>query len=78
RTKRLVKSVRRFLIDPLGVVRYLRFPAVFITVLLAAIAFGSLYVVNIAIQQKFTRDPYNYGQLLLGLLYIPSGAGYIV
>ncbi|KAI8672711.1 MFS domain-containing protein [Fusarium sp. Ph1] len=78
RTKRLAKSVRRFLIDPLGVVGYLRFPAVFITVLLAAIAFGSLYVVNIAIQQKFTRDPYNYGQLLLGLLYIPSGAGYVV
>ncbi|KAF5023973.1 hypothetical protein F66182_3959 [Fusarium sp. NRRL 66182] len=78
KTKRIAKSARRFLIDPLGVVLYLRFPAVFITVLLAAIAFGSLYIVNIAIQSKFSRDPYSFGQLSIGLMYIPSGLGYIV
>ncbi|KAM5352486.1 hypothetical protein ACJ41O_005209 [Fusarium nematophilum] len=77
KTKRLAKSARRFLVDPLGVVLFLRFPAVFITVLIAAVAFGSLYIVNIAVQQKFSRDPYNYGQLVIGLLYIPSGMGYV-
>ncbi|KAI1056876.1 hypothetical protein LB507_002544 [Fusarium sp. FIESC RH6] len=78
KTKNLAKSARRFIIDPLGVLLYLRFPPVLITVLLAAIAFGSLYVVNIAIQQKFSREPYNFGQLSIGLMYIPSGLGYIV
>ncbi|KAH7192648.1 major facilitator superfamily domain-containing protein [Fusarium flagelliforme] len=78
KTKNLAKSMRRFIIDPLGVLLYLRFPPVLITVLLAAIAFGSLYVVNIAIQQKFSREPYNFGQLSIGLMYIPSGLGYIV
>jgi hypothetical protein len=78
KTKRLAKATRRYLIDPLGVLLYLRFPPVLITVLLAAIAFGSLYVVNIAIQQKFSHDPYNFGQLSIGLMYIPSGLGYIV
>ncbi|RKL48630.1 hypothetical protein BFJ72_g1529 [Fusarium proliferatum] len=77
KTKNFAKSARHFLIDPLGVLLYLRFPPVLITVLLAAIAFGSLYVVNIAIQQKFSRDPYNFGQLSIGLMYIPSGLGYI-
>ncbi|KAJ4265655.1 hypothetical protein NW762_004949 [Fusarium torreyae] len=77
KTKRLTKAARRFIIDPLGSLLYLRFPPVFITVLLAAIAFGSLYIVNIAIQQKFSRDPYNFGQLSIGLMYIPSGLGYI-
>ncbi|KPM34309.1 hypothetical protein AK830_g12265 [Neonectria ditissima] len=76
KTKRLTKSLRRYLIDPLAVILYLRYPPVLITVMIAAIAFGSLYIVNIAIQQKFTKDPYNYGQLILGLLYIPSGLGY--
>ncbi|KAM0254102.1 hypothetical protein ACHAP5_000088 [Fusarium lateritium] len=78
KTKRLAKATQRYLIDPLGVLLYLRFPPVLITVLLAAIAFGSLYVVNIAIQQKFSREPYNFGQLSIGLMYIPSGIGYIV
>ncbi|KAM0398127.1 hypothetical protein HYE67_010900 [Fusarium culmorum] len=78
KTRNFAKSVRRFLIDPLGVLLYLRFPPVLITVLLAAIAFGSLYVVNIAIQQKFSREPYNFGQLSIGLMYIPGGLGYIV
>ncbi|RBR17298.1 uncharacterized protein FIESC28_06534 [Fusarium coffeatum] len=78
KTKNLAKSARRFIVDPLGVLLYLRFPPVLITVLLAAIAFGSLYVVNIAIQQKFSREPYNFGQLSIGLMYIPSGLGYIV
>ncbi|KAF4974756.1 hypothetical protein FZEAL_8373 [Fusarium zealandicum] len=78
KTQRLAKATRRFIIDPLGVVLFLRFPPVSITVVIAAIAFGSLYVANIAIQQKFSQDPYNYGQLIIGLLYIPSGAGYVV
>ncbi|KAH6899832.1 major facilitator superfamily domain-containing protein [Thelonectria olida] len=77
KTKRFSRSLRRFLIDPLGVILYLRYPPVLITVGIAAIAFGSLYVVNIGIQQKFSRPPYNYSQLILGLLYIPSGLGYI-
>lgn len=77
KTKRLTKSLRRFLIDPLAVILYLRYPPVLITVGVAAIAFGSLYIVNIGIQQKFSRPPYNYSQLILGLLYIPSGLGYI-
>lgn len=49
-----------------------------ITVFMAAIAFGALFVVNISIQQKFSAPPYNYQQLIVGLLYIPSGLGYMV
>ncbi|KAH7149370.1 major facilitator superfamily domain-containing protein [Dactylonectria estremocensis] len=78
KTKRFTNSLRRYLIDPLGVILYLRYPPVLITVMIAAIAFGSLYVANIAIQQKFSRPPYNYGELIIGLLYIPSGLGYIM
>lgn len=78
KTKRFTKSLKRFLIDPLGVLLFLRFPPVLITVMLAAIAFGALFVSNIAIQQKFSQPPYNYGQLVIGVLYVPSGLGYFV
>ncbi|KAH6986023.1 major facilitator superfamily domain-containing protein [Ilyonectria sp. MPI-CAGE-AT-0026] len=78
KTKRYTKSLRRYLIDPLGVILYLRYPPVLITVMIAAIAFGSLYIANIAIQQKFSKPPYNYREIIIGLLYIPSGLGYFM
>ena len=77
-TKKMAKILKRFLIDPLSVILLLRFPAVTITVLVAAIAFGALFVANIAIQSGFTAAPYGYSQLIVGLLYIPPGLGYIL
>lgn len=77
-TKRVAAILKRFLIDPLSVILFLRFPPVAITVLVAAIAFGALFVANIAIQQKFSLPPYGYSQLIVGLLYGPPGLGYII
>lgn len=76
-TRKFAAGLRRFLVDPLRVLLFLRFPAVAITVLVAAIAFGALFVANIAIQRGFSHEPYGYGQLVVGLLYIPPGLGYI-
>lgn len=77
-TKRFVRGINRFIFAPLKVLLFLRFPPVLITVILAAFAFGSLFVMNITIQQQFAKPPYSYPQLIVGLLYIPSGLGYIV
>ncbi|XWW92096.1 hypothetical protein V2A60_000018 [Cordyceps javanica] len=77
-TKRFAGSVNRFILAPLKVLLFLRFPPVLITVVLAAFAFGSLFVMNITVQQLFARPPYSYPELTVGLLYIPSGLGYIV
>ena len=64
--------------DPLKIILYLRFPAVFLTVAYASITFGSLYVLNVSIQDAFGRDPYNFSTLIVGLLYIPNSLGYIL
>lgn len=77
-TKKFAGGVKRFIFDPLRVILFLRFPPVLITVTLAAFAFGSLFVMNITVQQQFAKPPYSYPQLTVGLLYIPSGLGYIV
>ncbi|KAJ3498643.1 hypothetical protein NLG97_g958 [Lecanicillium saksenae] len=77
-TKKFASGVNRFIFSPLKVLLFLRFPPVLITVILAAFAFGSLFIMNISVQQEFAKPPYSYPQLTVGLLYIPSGLGYIV
>jgi multidrug resistance protein len=74
--QRLGASVKRYLLDPLKVLLLLRFPAVTITVLVAAFAFAALFIANVALQQSFSAPPYSYRQLIVGLLYIPPGLGY--
>ena len=78
KTKRVAKIFKRCIIDPISVLAYLRFPAVLITVYLASIAFGSLYVLNISIQQTFSEPPYGFSVIILGLLYIPNSLGYLL
>ncbi|KAK8135842.1 major facilitator superfamily transporter [Apiospora sp. TS-2023a] len=78
RTKRLAKSLKRFFIDPLQVVTYLRFPAVAITVYYASITFGALYVLNVSVQSAFSEPPYGYSSIIVGLLYLPGSLGYFM
>ncbi|PBP16005.1 major facilitator superfamily transporter multidrug resistance [Diplocarpon rosae] len=77
KTKKTASIFKRCFIDPLSVILYLRFPAVALTVYLASVTFGSLYVLNISIQQTFSEAPYDFSVVLLGLLYIPSSLGYV-
>jgi multidrug resistance protein len=78
KTKTVAAIFKRCFIDPLSVLAYLRFPAVLLSVFLASITFGSLYVLNISIQQTFSESPYNFSVIILGLLYIPPSIGYIL
>ena len=78
KTKRWAASAKRFFIDPLSVLLYLRFPPVLLTVYYASITFGSLYVLNISVQQTFSEKPYNFSVIIVGLLYIPCSLGYVV
>jgi hypothetical protein len=42
----------------------------------AAITFGSLYFLNISIELSFSRAPYRFSTLIVGLCYIPNSVGY--
>ena len=77
KTKNAAKIFKRCIIDPLSVLAYLRFPAVFITVYLASITFGCLFVLNISIQKTFSESPYDFKVIIVGLLYIPNSLGYL-
>ena len=77
-TKKWTKVARMFFLDPLKIILYLRFPAVLLTVYYASVTFGSLYILNVSIQQTFENPPYNFSTLIVGLLYIPNSVGYIL
>lgn len=78
KTKRAAVIFKRCIIEPLSVILYLRFPAVLLTVYLASITFGSLYFLNISVQQTFSTSPYNFSVIIIGLLYIPNSLGYVI
>lgn len=78
KTKTTVKWLKRFFLDPLKIILYLRFPAVAITVYYAAITFGSLYLLNISLETTFSKPPYNFTTIEIGLTYIPNSIGYIL
>ncbi|KAL9114138.1 MAG: hypothetical protein Q9227_001910 [Pyrenula ochraceoflavens] len=78
KTVKLATITKMILVDPLKTVLYLRFPPVFLTVYYASITFGSLYVLNISVQDTFHRAPYNFPDLIVGLLYIPASLGYFL
>lgn len=78
KTKKYTAMARRFFLDPLRIILYLRFPAVAISVFYASITFCSLYVLNISVQQTFSTAPYNYSTIIVGLLYIPNSLGYFL
>jgi hypothetical protein len=78
KTKKYTRMARMVFLDPLKIVLWLRFPAVVLTVYYAAVTFGSLYVLNVSIQDTFGKAPYNFSTLILGLLYIPNSLGYVL
>lgn len=78
KSKRYVSVLRRWFVDPLTIVLNLRIPAVALVVYYASITFGSLYVLNISVQQTFDSEPYKFSTIIVGLLYIPNSLGYFL
>ncbi len=69
-------SVKHFLVDPLRVLAYLRFPPIALTVGLGAVTFGAVFVLNICIEAVFSTPPYSFSEVIVGLLYLPSSMGF--
>jgi multidrug resistance protein len=78
KTKKSVIFLKRCFLDPLKIILLLRYPAVSVTVYYSAITFGSLYFLNISVESTFSRPPYKFSTLIVGLLYIPNSLGYIL
>lgn len=77
-TAKWLKMLKIIFIDPLKIVLYLQYIPVLLSVYYASIAFGSLYVLNISVEDTFSKAPYRFSTIIVGLLYIPNSLGYFV
>ncbi|KAH8701892.1 putative MFS multidrug resistance transporter [Talaromyces proteolyticus] len=77
-TAKWLKILKMIFLDPLAIILYLRYFPIALTIYYAAITFGSLYILNISVQQTFEAAPYNFSTLIVGLLYIPNSLGYMI
>ncbi|KAI4195041.1 MAG: hypothetical protein LQ348_002530 [Seirophora lacunosa] len=77
-SRKWTKMLKRWFIDPLRIIFYLRFPAVSITVYYASITFAILYMLNISLQDTFSKPPYSFSTIQVGLVYIPNSLGYLL
>lgn len=78
KTTRIVNGLQRYLLDPLKIILYLRFPAVAVTVFYASITFGTLYLLNISLETTFSSPPYSYATIIVGLTYLPGSLGFFL
>lgn len=76
-TRKVGNIMVRFL-EPFKVLALLQHPPVLLSVFSAAIAFGSLYLINISIEIDFSSPPYNFNTLEVGLLYLAPTLGYAI
>ncbi|KAG0634808.1 major facilitator superfamily domain-containing protein [Tuber brumale] len=77
KSKQWVEIAKIILVDPLKSLLYLRFPPVLLTVIYAGVTFAALYILNVSLQAAYSREPYRFSPLTVGLLFIPSSLGYV-
>lgn len=78
KTKSVFTHLNQIFVQPLTILSWLRFPPVLLSVYYASITFGALYILNISVQATFSAQPYEFSTLIVGLLYIPNSAGYLL
>lgn len=66
------------LIKPLHSLVLLTYPPVILVISHSAICFAAIYFFNISISYEYSRAPYNFSTLIVGLLYIPNSVTYIM
>ena len=74
--KRVAWVLHRTCVEPFGVLAYLRFPAVALTVFYACVTFATLYILNISVEATFQAPPYDFTALEVGLAYLANSSGY--
>ncbi|CAI4055232.1 hypothetical protein SKDZ_02G1460 [Saccharomyces kudriavzevii ZP591] len=65
-----------YFIKPLKSLYFLQYPPVALAITFSAISFSTVYFVNMTVEYKYSRPPYNFKPLYIGLLYIPNSVTY--
>lgn len=64
-------------VRPLHSTLLLKHPPVILVILFSGISFALIYFFNLAISYEYSRSPYNFSQIIVGLMYIPNSVTYL-
>lgn len=63
---------------PLKAFVFLEYPPISVSIAYSAPCFAALYVLNMSLTYCYSRPPYNFGPMLVGLVYIPNSVAYFI
>ncbi|KAI5963023.1 uncharacterized protein KGF55_002815 [Candida pseudojiufengensis] len=65
------------IIRPLHSTILLKHPPVILVIMYSGISFAVIYFFNMTISYQYARSPYNFSQIIVGLMYIPNSVTYL-
>lgn len=65
-------------IRPLHSLVLLLYPPVLLMICYSGICFAVIYFFNLTISNLYSTDPYNFSEIIVGLLYIPNSITYVL
>lgn len=74
----LKRYTKIYLYGPLKAFTFMRYPPVFLSIAYSAPCFAALYVQNMTLTYMYSRSPYNFSSVLVGLVYIPNSVTYFI
>lgn len=54
------------------------YPPVALAIVFAGVSFAGIYFLNIAVSTQYSRAPYNFKTIIVGLMYIPNSVTYFI
>jgi len=80
-TKNDLNHIKTLLYDviirPMHSLVLLLYPPVVLVISYSSICFAVIYFFNMSITYEYSREPYNFKQIIVGLLYIPNSITYV-
>jgi multidrug resistance protein len=67
-----------YLYAPLKGFVFLRYPPVLLAIAYSAPCFAALYVQNMTLTYMYSKAPYNFSPIIVGLMYVPNSVTYLI
>ena len=74
----IMHYMKIYLYSPLKAFIFIRYPPVFLAMAYSAPCFAALYVQNMTLTYMYSKSPYNFTPILVGLVYIPNSVTYFI
>lgn len=70
--------IYNYVVRPAHALILLTYPPVALSVIFSAVSFMGIYFFNVIITYSYSRAPYNFSTIIVGLMYIPNSVTYFI